>query len=74
MDAENLSFDNSTNTKVIEDLGTILPWVGITVLSNSFVIETIHGGDLSGLVVTSEEGDVGWILQLEAQQKLECFY
>ena len=72
MDAEDLSLNDGTNTEVVENFCAVLPRVGISVLSNGLVIEAIDGGDLSGLVVTSQEGDVSWVLQLQAQEKLEC--
>ena len=70
---EDLAFDDGTNAEVVENFSAVLPWVGVTVLSNGFIIEAIHGGDLSGLVVTSKESDVGWVLELEAKEELECF-
>jgi len=72
VDAEDFTFDNSSDTKIIEDLSAVLPRIGIPVLSNGLVIETVHGGDLSSLVVSSQEGDVSWILELQAEEKLEC--
>ena len=74
VDAEDFTFDNSSDTKVIEHLSAVLPWVGISVLSNGLIIEAVHGGDLSGFVVTSQEGDVSWVLELQAQEELEGLY
>ena len=74
MDAENLALDNSSNTEIVENLSAVLPWVGISILSNGLIVETIYGCDLSGLMVTSQESDVSWVLQLEAEQKLESLY
>lgn len=72
VNAEDLSFDDSADAKVVEHFGAVLPWIGIAILSNSLIVKSVHGGDLPGLVVASKQGDVGWILQLEAQQELEC--
>jgi len=74
MDAEDFAFDNGTNAEVIENFSAILPWIGITVLSNGLIIEAIHGSDLSGLVITSEKSDMCWVLELEAKEQLECFH
>ena len=71
MDAENFSLDDSSDTKIIEDFSAILPGISISVLSNGLIVKAVHGGDLPGLVVSSQKGDVSWILQFEAQQKLE---
>lgn len=72
MDAENFSFNNGTDTEVVENFCAVFPWISVSILSNGLIIESIHGGDLSGFVVTSEQSDVGWILELKAEQKLEC--
>lgn len=71
MNAENFSFNDGSDTKIIEDFCAVLPWVGISVLSNGLIIEAVDGGDLSGLVISSKEGDVSWVLQLQAKQELE---
>ena len=71
MDAENFALDDSTNSKVVEDLSAVLPWVGVTILAHGLLIETIDRGDATGLVVSSEEGDAVWILELEAEEELE---
>jgi len=71
VNTEDLALDNSTNAKIVENFCAIFPRVGISVLSNSLIIETVHGCDLSGLMVTSEQGDVRWVLEFEAQKELE---
>ena len=74
MDAENLAFNDSTNSKVIENLSAIFPWVGISVLSDGLIIESVDGGDLSSLVVASKKSNVGGVLKFEAKEQLEGFY
>jgi hypothetical protein len=71
MDTEDLSFNDSTNTKVVKYFGAVLPRICIAVFSDGFIIESIDSGDLSGLVVTSQEGDVSGILEFQTEQKLE---
>ena len=71
MNAEDLTFDYCSNTEVIENFSAIFPWVGVSVLSNGLIVETIHGSNLSSLVISSKEGDVGWVLKLETKQELE---
>ena len=39
----------------------------------ALVVESVDGSDLPGLVVSSEEGDAVWVLQLEAQEQLKGF-
>lgn len=74
MDAKDFAFNDSSDAKVIENFSAVFPWIGVSVLSNGLVIESIHGSDLSGLMVTSEESNVSWVLELEAKEKLECFH
>jgi hypothetical protein len=73
MDAEDLAFNDGTDAEVVENFSAVLPRVSVSVLSNSFVIEAVYGCDLSGLVVTSKKSDVSWVLELEAEEELECF-
>lgn len=63
MDTENFSLNNSSNTKIIEDLGAIFPRIGITILSDGLIIESIDCCDLSSFVVTSKESNVCGILK-----------
>ena len=68
VDAENLSFDNSADSKVIEDFSAVLPRVGVSILSNGLIVETIDGRDLPSLVISSEQSDVWWVLHLQAEK------
>jgi len=68
MNTEYFSFDDCANTKIVKDFGAVFPWVGITVLSDSFIIETIYSSNLSGLMVSSQQCYVSWILKLEAKE------
>ena len=71
MDTEDLAFNDGSNTKVIEDFGAVLPGVDVTILAHSLFVEAVDGGDTTGLVVTSEEGDAVGPLELEAEKELE---
>jgi hypothetical protein len=71
VNTEDLALDNSSNAKIVENFCAIFPRVGVSVLSNGLIIETVHSSDLSGLMVTSEQGDVRWVLEFEAQEELE---
>jgi hypothetical protein len=41
MKAENLSFDDCSQREVVEEFGELFPYVGISVLSQTLIIETI---------------------------------
>ena len=69
MKAENVSLNDSGQWQVIEETCEVLPNIGITVLSEALVIETIHLGDLLALMVSSEDSDSAWVPNLKGDQK-----
>ena len=62
MDAEDLALNDGPDAKVVEDLSAVLPWIGVAVLSDSFVVKAIDCRNLSCLVVSSQQGDVSRVL------------
>ena len=74
MNAENFPFNHGCDRKIIENFCAVLPRIGISILSNRLIIESIYLGDLSGLVVSSKQRDVTWVLELKAEQELECLH
>ena len=71
VDAEDLSLDDGTDSEVVEHLSAVLPGVGVSILSNGLVIESVDSGDLPSFVVASEQGDVRGVLELQAEKELE---
>jgi len=71
--AHDLALDNSGQNEVIEDLHAVLPGVGVSVLAHVLIEEAVDGRNLARLVVTSQDGDMGWVLELQAHKKLESF-
>ena len=69
MKAENACLNDSSDWKVVEKGGKILPNVGISVLSKALIVETIHLCDLLGLVVTTENGNSRWISDLHGDEE-----
>jgi hypothetical protein len=51
--AKDLTIDQSSQRKVVEQVGEILPDVGVSVFSETFVVESIHLSDLAGLVIAT---------------------
>ena len=74
VDAENFAFDDGTDTEVVEDLTAVLPGVDVAVLAHGLFVETVDRGDAASLVIASEKGDAVWVLELEAEKKLEGFH
>lgn len=55
--------------KVIKQVGEELPDVGVPVLPQAFVVEAVDLGDLSALVVASEDGDPVSVPDLERDEQ-----
>lgn len=43
--------------EVVEEVGEVLPHVGIAVLSQAFIVEAVHLRDLSALMVSTKDRD-----------------
>lgn len=71
MDAEDFTLDYGSNAQIVKHFCAILPGVGISVLSDRLIIKAVDGSNLTGLVVASEECNVGRVLEFEAEEELE---
>lgn len=69
MEAENIVLNDSGERQVVEEGGEVLPHIGVTVLSEALIIETVNLGDLLALVVSSEDSDSTWVPYLAADQE-----
>lgn len=58
MNTKYFSINDSSKWKVIKNIGTVFPRVGITVFSDYFIIESVNLGDLSGFMITSKKSNV----------------
>lgn len=70
VETEDLVVDEGGEGEVVEEVGEVLPDVGVAVLSEALVVEAVDLGDLAGLVVTAEDGDAGGVSDLESDE--EC--
>ena len=64
MNTEDFSFNDCSNAQIIKDFSAVFPGISVTILSDSFIIETINSGNLSGFVVSSQQCDVCRIFKL----------
>ena len=68
VETENLVVDQGGQRKVVEEVGKVLPDVGVAVLPEAFVIEAIDLGNLAGLVVSSKDGYALGVSNLEGDE------
>lgn len=69
MKAEDLVVDEGGQGKVIEQVGEVLPDVGVAVLAQALVVETVDLCDLARLVVATQDGDAAGVTDLEGDQE-----
>lgn len=72
MKTEDLIVNECGEGEVIEEVSEVFPHVCIAVFPEAFVVEAVDLGDLTGFVVTSEDGDSLWVSNLERNQKSDC--
>lgn len=61
--------NDGSQRKVVEDLRTVAPHVNGAVLAQAFVVEAVDLGDLSGLVVASNQRDALRVSNLDYELK-----
>lgn len=64
---KDFAIDNSPDGEIIEHLSAVLPRVRVAILTIYFIVETINGSDLAGLMIASEKSYAIGVLHLEAQ-------
>lgn len=69
MKTEDLIINQSSQREVIEEVGEVFPDIGVSIFAKAFVVETIDLSDLSGLMVTSEDGNTVRVSDLESDEK-----
>ena len=68
-----LPLDDGTETQIIEDLRTVAPHVDAPVFAQALVIEAVYLGDLSGFVVSADEGDSVGVADFQGEEEEEGF-
>lgn len=67
--AEDLVVDERGEGEVVEEVGEVLPHVGVAVLAEALIVESVHLRDLPGLVVAAEDCDALWVSDLESHEE-----
>lgn len=73
MYAENSVLDQSSQSEVVEDISAVSPHTGRGVLPSAFVVESIYLGDLSGLMVASNQCHSIRVSDFQGKEKQKCF-
>lgn len=67
--AKDLVVDQSCERKVVEEVGKVLPHVGVSVLAQALVIEPVHLSDLARLMVAAQDGDAQRVSDLQGHKQ-----
>ena len=57
MQTKNLIFYSRRQRQEIEQICIVFPHIGIAIFAQTLIIETIYLCDLSGLMISSQDGD-----------------
>lgn len=71
---EDLVVDKGGQGEVVEQVGKVFPDVGVAVFAQAFVVEAVHLGNLSRLVVSSKDGNALGISDFEGDEQGHSFY
>jgi hypothetical protein len=70
---EDLVFNESSEGKVVEEIGEVFPHVGVAIFAKALVVESVDLGDLTGLVIATKDGDTLGVTNLQANKKGHSF-
>ena len=74
MEAEDLVINEGGKGEIIEQIREELPNIGIAVLSEAFIVETINLRNLARLVISTQDRNTGWVSYLEGNEESNGFY
>jgi hypothetical protein len=57
VETEDLVVDKGGEGEVVKKIGEVFPHISIAVFSKALVVESVDLGDLTGFVVSAEDGD-----------------
>lgn len=69
MYAKDFIIDDSCKCQIIEDFCTVAPYINWSILSETFVIETVDLSDLSALVISTDKSYSFRVADLQSQKQ-----
>jgi uncharacterized protein involved in propanediol utilization len=69
MEAENFLFHHSSQGEVIEEICEVFPHVGVAVLAEAFIVETVDLRDLTRFMISTENSHSVLVADLETDEK-----
>jgi hypothetical protein len=73
MKAEDLAIDQGCEREVVEEIGEVFPDIGIPIFAEALVIEAIDLSDLTGFMVTTQNGNALWVADLKGDKESDGF-
>lgn len=74
MYTEHSAIHDRTESKIVENLAAISPYIGRPILPLTLIVEAVHLRDLPRLVVPSDQGNAIGIADFVCEKKKERFY
>lgn len=69
VETEDLVVNEGCEGEVVEEVGKVLPDIGVAVFAQAFVVEAVDLGDLARLVIATEDGDALGVADLERDEQ-----
>jgi hypothetical protein len=69
VEAENLSLNQRSKGKIVEEIRKIFPHIGGPILSQTFIIKAVHLGDLTAFVISSENRNSMSVANFQCDKK-----
>ena len=69
VETEDLVVNQGGQGQVVEEIGEVFPDIGVAILSQTFVVESVDLSNLAGLVVTTENSDALGVSNFECDEE-----
>jgi hypothetical protein len=69
VEAEDLVVDEGGQGEVIEEVSEVLPYAGVAILAETFIVEAVDLRDLAGFVISTEDRDSLGVSDFEGNEQ-----